>query len=254
VVALRRHQAVDRIARILELVAGRVDGLTLSEMAAGMKAPVSSIQSLVNGLVAAGYLDRQQMRYLLGPAPYILTLQAKQMPARSITHDDLVALQLEGNFTVVLGVRVGDDFVYVDEAGDHPQLQYRAQTRARQPLLEATTGWALLAALDDDDLHNYLASHPRQDLVQQFLEHVSNIRATGVVTAVITGVGPRPGGGTQTGVVSTAVRDPRGHVVGAVCIGQDPVFFRDHEDKMIEILLRHTSHWATRRSTSDSLS
>ncbi len=137
---LARHRTIDRVAQILELVATTPEGVTLSEIAPVVGAPVSSVHVLLDGLVSAGYVDRVGARYMLGPAPYILTLQARQSPARLVTHGDLERLSTEGEFTVILGVRVGDDIVYIDEAGDDPLLQHIARTHMRRPTLEGVAG------------------------------------------------------------------------------------------------------------------
>ena len=164
-----RHRTVDRISQVLELVAGRHEGLTLSELARDVSAPVSSMQGLVNGLVATGFLDRSGSRYFLGPAPYVLTLQARQNMARLVTHGDLTNLAEDGGHTVMFAVRIGDDAVTIDEAGNQPLLQYLARTRQRVPLLTASVGKVILAALPDDNMHDYLRRSPRQDLVSEFV-------------------------------------------------------------------------------------
>lgn len=237
---------------MLELVALHPEGLTMSEIASAVAAPISSIKDLLNGLVRTGFLDRNQNHYILGPAPYMLTLRARQTPARSITHHDLELLAREGGFTVILGVRVGDDVVYIDEAGDHPVLQHRARTRARTPLLDSVAGKVLIASLPDAEMHEYLRRNQHKDLVAEFLAGVTAIRSSGVAVELHRGISPRPGyPGIETGTVAAAVHDHQGRVVGAVVIGHDPEYFNAHLDNMIEQLLRHTRHWATRRGTTE---
>lgn len=251
---MNRHRTVDRISQLLELVAGRTEGSTLSELAKEVSAPVSSIQDLVNGLVATGFLDRMGSRYFLGPAPYVLTLQARQSPARLVLHSDLTRLAEDGGYTVLLAVRIGDEVVTIDEAGNHPWLQYLAHTRKRAPLLASGVGRVILAALPEDDMHDYLRRSPRQDLVSDFVKELRSIRETGVAVSVAEDIVPRPGyPEDKTGVVATAVRDYTGHVVGSVCIGHDLDHFRKHLGEMIETLLRHVRLWETRQSDTELL-
>ncbi|MEL5959574.1 helix-turn-helix domain-containing protein [Streptomyces sp. CLV115] len=82
----RPHRTVERITRILELVASHPGGYTLTEIATKLDDPKSSIQGFVNGLVDTGYLEELDKRYFLGAAPYMLTLRADRMPARNIRH------------------------------------------------------------------------------------------------------------------------------------------------------------------------
>jgi len=231
---------------VLELVAGRQEGLTLSELARDVSAPVSSMQSLVNGLVATGFLDRSGSRYFLGPAPYVLTRQARQNTARLVTHGDLTNLAEDGGYTVLFAVRIGDDAVTIDEAGHQPLLEYLARTRQRVPLLTASVGKVMLAALPDDELHSYLRRSSRPDLADEFLGELASIRQTGVSVSVWPD--PPPGGDPEgkTGVVATVVRDHDGHVVGAACIGHDFEHFKRHLGPMTQTLLRHVRHWEMR--------
>jgi len=242
-----RHRTVDRISQVLELVAGRHEGLTLSELARDVSAPVSSMQGLVNGLVATGFLDRSGSRYFLGPAPYALTLQARQNMARLVTHGDLTNLAEDGGHTVMFAVRIGDDAVTIDEAGNQPLLQYLARTRQRVPLLTASVGKVMLAALPDDDMHDYLRRSPRQDLVSEFVSELSAIRQTGVSASVWPDTPPGGDPESKTGVVATVVRDHAGRVVGAACIGHDFEYFKKHLGQMTQTLLRHVRHWETRQ-------
>jgi len=246
-----RHRTVDRISLVLELVAGRHEGLTLSELARDVSAPVSSMQGLVNGLVATGFLDRSGSRYFLGPAPYVLTLQARQNMARLVTHGDLTNLAEDGGYTVMFAVRIGDDAVTIDEAGNQPLLQYLARTRQRVPLLTASVGKVILAALPDDDMHDYLRRSPRQDLVSEFVSELSSIRQTGVSVSVWPDTPPGGSPEGKTGVVAAVVRDHAGRVVGAACIGHDFEHFKKHLGQMTQTLLRHVRHWETRQSDTE---
>lgn len=243
---------VDRVAQLLELAAERPDGATLSELAKDLSAPVSSIQGLLNGLVATGLLDRNGARYLLGPLPYILTLKARQHLGQMIVHQDLVRLAEEGGFTVLLGVRIGDDIVSIDEAGNHPYLEYLAKSRAHIHLLASVAGRAMVAAMRDDEMHDLLRRSDRDDLVREFMSEISSIREAGVAFSVAHDIVPRPGyPEPETGVVAAAVVDASGRVVGSICIGHDLEYFAQHRGRMAEVLLRHVRHWQNRRSLDD---
>ena len=250
---MARHRTIDRVAHMLELIASRPEGVTLSEVAKVVGAPTSSVHVLLDGLLSAGYVDRASSRYVLGPAPYVLTLQANQGASRLVTHHDLERLSTEGAFTVVLGVRVGDDVVIIDEAGDDPVLQHLARSRTRNLALQGVGGWVLIAAMEDGEMHEYLRRHERQDLVHVFLEQLAGIRATGVAVGLAKGFSPRAGPGNDTGVLATAVRDHNGRAVAYIAIGHHPRYVEDHRGEMAEILLRHSNHWSTRRSTSETI-
>lgn len=250
---MARHRTIGRVARILALVASRSEGSTLSELASELDAPTTSILDLLNGLTETGYLNRVGARYLLGPAPYVLTLAARQSPADLVTHTDLDLLAAEGSFTVLLGVRVGDDIVWIDDAGGHPLVEHFARTHQRVPLLGGVAGKALVAALPDQELHEFLRRHPDKDRVVEFLGELTAIREGGVVTGLVKGFTPRVGPGDETGLMAVAVRDQDGRPIAVVVIGQHPDFVRDHFDEVAATLRRHAEHWATRRSAAEGL-
>jgi len=250
---MARHRTIGRVAQILDLVAGRSEGATLSELAAELDAPTSSILDLLSGLTETGYLNRVGARYLLGPAPYILTIQAHQNPADLVTHEDLEVLAAEGQFTVLLGIRVGDEVVWIDDAGGHPLLEHFARTRQRVPILGGIAGKALVAALPDHELHEFLHRHPDKAEVAEFLGELTSIREDGVATGLVKGFTPRVGPGDETGLMAAAVRDQSGRPIAAVLIGQHPDFMRDHSDDVAATLRRHALHWATRRSAAETI-
>jgi DNA-binding IclR family transcriptional regulator len=73
------HRTVDRVAELLEAAVAHPEGATLTQLARWVDAPVSSVQKLVDGLVAVGYLDEAGRRYRLGPAPSVLSIRAGRL-------------------------------------------------------------------------------------------------------------------------------------------------------------------------------
>lgn len=143
------HRTVDRVAALLEAAARHPGGASLSELARAVDAPVSSVQKLVDGLVAVGYLDEDARRYRLGPAPFVLALRAGHRPTDLVRHHDLVALAGRFGVPVLLAVRVGDDAVYVDWAGADEPFDYALSSRVRAPLVDTAAGRVLLAHLPE---------------------------------------------------------------------------------------------------------
>lgn len=140
------HRTVDRVAQLLDAVVARPEGATLTVLARAVGAPVSSVQKLVDGLVAVGYLDEEGRRYRLGPAPSVLSVRAGR-PSVRVRHADLAALSEQVGLPTQLAVRVGDDAVWVDRAGADEALDYALSSRARHPLTESAAGRVLLAHL-----------------------------------------------------------------------------------------------------------
>lgn len=139
------HRTVDRVAALLDAVAGDGSGLTLTALAGRLDAPVSSVQKLVDGLVATGYLDEHDRRYVLGPAPWVLATRAGSVPVPAIPHEALAHLSAATRLPVLLAARVGDTAVYVDWAGTDEAFDVALSARVRAPLADTAAGRVLLA-------------------------------------------------------------------------------------------------------------
>lgn len=200
----QHHRGVDRMVAILEAVAHAPAGLTLTELAAELKAPVSSAQQLVNGLVAVGYLSVDARRFSLGPGAFALTMGGDWSSVAPISHELIVRLSARLECTIVLGVLVGDNVMYFDEAGNDPAIDYYARTRQRRPILRSSGGKRLLAGLPDEVLQRRLrelsTTHPAAE-IDAFLHELPEIRRTGLaygdqlpnIIAVAAGVPGRHG-------------------------------------------------------------
>ena len=182
--ARQHHRTVDRISAILDSVARSQRGVTLSELAARLEAPVSSIQALINGLVASGYLVEDRKKFLLGLAPYILNLTAGRPPVRSVTGEDLDKLALAARNAVVLSVPVGDNVFYISRTGPMavPRLSYVADSHVPRPLVGSTAGRVFLAYMDERERNARLAeasvTHPKE--VISFLTELESIKSSGI--------------------------------------------------------------------------
>jgi DNA-binding IclR family transcriptional regulator len=238
----KHHRTVDRITHILEHVARSTNGATLTELATSLGAAKSSIQSLVQGLIATGYLVEQGRHLHLGPGPYVLTLVANGMPARMVRHDDLVELARELDATVLLAVQVGEDIVYIDEVGSHPLLRFVAKGRSRRPLLMSAAGKLHLAQRSDQELQPYLAGGGHDpEVVHRFLEQVADIRARQVAINR---------GDSLPGVDAAAVpvRGHDGEMIAAVVVAGNHEQIGDRLERLAERAAEVIEEWQTTAS------
>lgn len=236
---LKNHRTVDRIVQILEFVATRPTGATLTEIARALDAPVSSIQGFINGLVATGYIDEENRKYLLGAGPYILTLRANRMPARTVRQEDLEELGETTGCSVLLGVRLGWNVVYVGDYGDSPHLQFLSRTRVRRPMLSTVAGRCLLATLREDELNDFLAEQSDTAAVHDFLSEVHEIRNTGFAVNLLSEW-------SKTTVIARPVRDRSGEVISAIVLGAPREELEPKLDEVKSILEERTGEWSKR--------
>lgn len=232
----QRHRTVDRIASILEIAARSADGITLSAFARDLDAPVSSVQGLVNGLVAAGYLDERDRSYTLGSAPYLLNMLAGRNPVSSVTHAHLEAVHARTGLSAVLSIAVATDVFYVDYCSTDPRFAYFAENYARRSLIRTSSGWVLMAGMEKRDLWAYIASLPaiEQPVVDRFFAALPDIERTGICAA--------PHASEQGDGVAIAVRE-RGKTVAAVAIISTPEKIAGHRDSLTEVLRQSARDW-----------
>jgi DNA-binding IclR family transcriptional regulator len=174
------HRTVDRVAELLEAAVAHPDGATLTQLARWVDAPVSSVQKLIDGLVAVGYLDEAGRRYRLGPAPSVLSIRAGR-PAVSVRHGRLVELSDRLGLPVQLAVRVGEDAVWVDWAGADEAFDYALSSQVRRPLVDTAAGRVLFAHLPEAARRAVVARARPDDpaAAVALLETAERIRATG---------------------------------------------------------------------------
>ncbi|MDI2030463.1 IclR family transcriptional regulator [Saccharopolyspora sp. TS4A08] len=170
--AAKEHRTVSRITTILELAAAHGTGVRLSELAAALDAPRSSVHGLVKGLVATGYLREDDGAYIIGPAINSLLAAAPPTvagPARTAME------QLHDRFdeTVMLASLVGDSVVYTDTIESTQPIRYSAPLSTRRPLHPTSSGKCFLAFSSAPFRENHLADLPRREEIRRELAEIA---------------------------------------------------------------------------------
>ncbi|WP_233879793.1 IclR family transcriptional regulator [Paraburkholderia flagellata] len=108
----------------------------------------STTHRLVSSLVQARYLRQVQGGYLLGPKLIELgTIALEQMPLTTVARPHLQALADETLDTIHLGVRDGDDVLYIDKIPGQRGLEMRSRVGHRMPLASTGIGKAMMLDL-----------------------------------------------------------------------------------------------------------
>lgn len=141
---------MDRIDRVLDVVARAEIAPTLTEVVQATGLPRSTTADLVSALRRRGYLHRSGTRYSLGRRLQVLVSIAGGAPAAPIDHRRLVALSRTARAPLALAVLVGGQVLYLDTAGPRaPQrLQQVADDHRPRPALRTAAGRLLLATTD----------------------------------------------------------------------------------------------------------
>ena len=147
-------RALGRALEVLEALARRRDGATLSALSQRLGSPKSSLLYLLRPMTRLGYLVRNpDGRYRLGPAAFTLAMAAlsnRELPelARPFL-EDLVAKSGE---TALLATMAGDAeaAVYIDKVESQNPIRYGARIGERRPLYCSAIGKLLLAYLEPE--------------------------------------------------------------------------------------------------------
>ena len=108
----------------------------------------STTHRLVSSLVQARYLRQVQGGYLLGPKLIELgTIALEQMPLTAVARTHLQGLADETLDTIHLGVRDGDDVLYIDKIPGQRGLEMRSRVGHRMPLASTGIGKAMMLDL-----------------------------------------------------------------------------------------------------------
>jgi DNA-binding IclR family transcriptional regulator len=142
-------QTLLRGLAILEAAAAGVRDLRTFGAALGTTR--STTHRLVSSLVQARYLRQVQGGYLLGPKLIELgTIALEQMPLTAVARPHLEALAEATLDTIHLGVRDGDDVLYIDKIPATRGLEMRSRVGHRMPLASTGIGKALMLDLEPD--------------------------------------------------------------------------------------------------------
>ncbi|WP_176459861.1 IclR family transcriptional regulator [Rhodococcus sp. 14-2470-1b] len=207
------HRAVDRIAALLGAATTEPRGLTLTELAHSIDAPLSSVQKLVYGLVASGFLDEREGRYTIGPLSAVLERRSGRTAIADFSRTRLEDLHERTGAAALLVVRIGDDAVNIESVGLTDAAAFVDTTRWRHPLPSTAGGRVLLAYMPTRPRRAWAAENLRDDpeRTTALLDELDAIRADGVAVG--------PSGSLRPDLESVAVPLVRdGEVVAAVAL------------------------------------
>ena len=212
-----RPQSVDRIFSILQFLAGKREGESLSTIARTAKAPKSSIVSLLAGMVDSGYLIRNESgRYGIGPLMLSLAVRVVSgnvLPV--LSRPALERLATATGETALAGALApdGDRATYFEKVESANPVRYTVSLGEQRELYSSAIGKLLLAYMESEHQTNYLQSLVPVAFTPSTITSVRALRAE--LKAI-----------RHTGISQT--RDER--VVGASALAA-PIF--DANDKIV---------------------
>jgi DNA-binding IclR family transcriptional regulator len=212
--------AVDRAVRLLELLEGSGQPMTITELARELGINKGTMRDLLETLRAHGLLERdaERKQYRLGPRLARLGMAALgQMDLASVARPYLVDLADEISGTVLLVVPHGDRATIVDKVdGGRVAVEVSATVGRRIRLAAGACGKVFLAQLPADERARHLANltHPTPQTIVDpiaYAAELDRVRCDGFATddeEYLTGVR----------ATSAPVFDARGRLVAAVLV------------------------------------
>jgi len=209
-------RSVARVLSVLETVADRRDGLSLSELAPLVDTPKSSLLYMLKGLVASQHLTVLNQRYRLGGAAYRMahTILASRPSMSPVLHEAIEELLERTGETAVL-TRLDPatmTVTYLDGIDSRQTVRYNVSLGSSRPLYSTAAGQAILANEETATQERYLRETDFQQLTPQTIIDPDRLRAKladirlagfavsvqeGIVGAV--GIAAALGGGEEQG-------------------------------------------------------
>ncbi|MGH7645264.1 MAG: IclR family transcriptional regulator [Gemmatimonadales bacterium] len=188
-------RALGRALEVLEALARRRDGATLSGLSQRLGSPKSSLLYLLRPMTRLGYLVRSpDGRYQLGPSAFTLAMAAlsnRELP--ELARPFLAELVDESGETALIATMAADApfAVYVDKVESRNPIRYTVSIGDRRPLYCSAIGKLLLAYLPLARRQEYLkttrlkAFTPQTPVTRASLRRaLDEIRSTGLSVSV----------------------------------------------------------------------
>lgn len=192
-------RSIGRVLNVLETVADRRDGLSLSELAQIVDTPKSSLLMMLKGLVASNHLTVLNQRYRLGGAAFKLahTMLGARPNMSPVLHEALVELWERTQESAVMTSLDREAMTVVYEEGlESPQtIRYTVAVSSVRPLYSTAAGQAMLAFQPTDTLDRYFATtrfeqHTRATITDpaRLREKLARIREDGFAVSIQEGI------------------------------------------------------------------
>lgn len=143
---------IARALKILEMLARREDGASISEIAQNFEIPVNSTFRIIKSLEAYGYVEEESRRYFTTPRLLYLGyagLSKKGVVQNSI--EPMHTLRDDINETVLLGTMVANEIVIIEQLPSFEFIKFTIEIGHRVPVHASAPGKAILAFMPEDE-------------------------------------------------------------------------------------------------------
>ncbi|GGM62309.1 IclR family transcriptional regulator [Micromonospora sonchi] len=220
--AARARSGLARTFSIINLLASRApETLGVSAIARDLQMPKAVAHRILKELVAGAFLvfDTETKQYQLGPGALTVGLAAlRTLDVPKTARPYLVRLVEVSGETATLSIRQGWQRVYVDQVLSPHEVRMSVALGRMYPLHAGSSSKAILAALPDEVVEEFLTQHKRVSLTPRTIisadelrDDIAGIRERGYAVSF----GERQAG---AGSVAAAIRNALDEVVGAISL------------------------------------
>nr|WP_314437260.1 IclR family transcriptional regulator [uncultured Brevundimonas sp.] len=237
-------RAIGRVLSLLNLLARRRDGMTLSELSQALDVPKSTFLASLRGLAADGYLVHRAGVYALGPAAFRLAgamMAAWSMP--DVMRHYVQELAQATNESVGFAVADWDigQAIYADGVSSRQTIHYSMRPGIRVPLYASAAGRVLLAHASPAQRHAYFTKAHFRALTPATLTDPTEILAA---LEAIARQGYCASFGEMlkdTAAIAAPVFDAHDQPLGALFVAGPLERLKAHEDELLAEVLRHAA-------------
>ncbi|CAB1058102.1 Transcriptional regulator, IclR family [Olavius sp. associated proteobacterium Delta 1] len=161
--SIYRVQALERALDILDCFNFQNRELSLSDVVNRTGLNKTTAKRLISNLTTRGYLqhDPQTRKYQLGMRLFELGgVVFSSFSLRRAASSPMTGLQNETGATVLLGVRMEDQLVYVDKREGDGMIRISSDVGWRRPLHYGMLGMVLMANIESKEVDRILEKYP----------------------------------------------------------------------------------------------
>lgn len=218
----QRTSGLDRALQVIYAVgeAGPA-GIGVSALSRELALSKAVTHRILKVLSDDGFLtfDDESKKYTLGPGALQIGLAAmRQLDIQRIARPLLERLVAQTGETATLSVRQRWSRVYVDQVLSPQEIRMSVSIGQAYPLHAGASSKALLAAMEDSEIQQYLDTHPLDNVTattissrEQLLAEIAMIRRRGYAVSA----GERDAGAAS---VAAAVRGANGRALGSISV------------------------------------
>lgn len=216
------RSGLGRALAVIRTITDRApQNLGVSTIARELNLPKAVAHRILKELAADGFLafDEDTKLYRLGPGAVAVGMAAlRTLDVPEVARRYMTRLVRATGETATLSVRQGWARVYIDQVLSPYEVRMSVSLGTSHPLHSGSSSKAILAALDDAEIAEYLDHHPLNAVtgstitsVSQLRVEIDRIRERGYAVSL----GERQAG---AGSVAAAVHHPGGYVFGSISL------------------------------------